>query len=126
MAQRGKGSRVVSTTTRRNPAAQNRPQENPFPHPDPNYPVQKVIMTRTLVSVETLAVKLPTGEWIAVELRPGNYATGRSRAEAEQAVRRRVANPANNEDTWDAAVVEARRSEPKRPFQLLRSSHPHR
>lgn len=115
-----RGGRAV-TKRRRNPVAQCQPESYPFPHLEPNFPVQRVIAGETLM--ETLAAKLPDGKWIAVELRPGAFATGSTKAAAEAAIRRKLKaqNPEGSldEDAIDREVIRKRRGEKSHPISRL-------
>jgi hypothetical protein len=63
---------------------------------------------------------LDDGSWIAVEMRPDNSGFGRTKAEAEESVRRRIGNPASeDEDTLDLAAIELHRREKMVPLERL-------
>jgi hypothetical protein len=71
--------------------------------------------------IKFLSVQLPDGTWIAVELRPGQYATGQTKAEAMKRFRRSASNPeaALSEDEMDLAAIELHRHEPTVPLDRL-------
>jgi len=70
-----------------------------------------------------VSAKLPNGRWIAVELRPGSYATGKTKAAAEAAIRRKTksAEVAGklDEDAIDRAIIRKRKREKLIPFETL-------
>jgi len=68
-----------------------------------------------------VTAKLPNGRWVAVKLRPGCYATGKTKAAAEAAIRRKtkVAETAVDEDAIDRAIIRRRKREKLIPFEKL-------
>jgi hypothetical protein len=91
------------------------------PHVDAQtHPIQKAILTKSNITVNTLCVQLDDGSWIAVAMRPDNSGFGRTRAEAEESVRRRMSNPAGeDEDAMDLAAIELHRREKMVPLESL-------
>jgi hypothetical protein len=84
------------------------------------YPIQKAILTKSDITVDTLCVQLEDGSWIAVEMRPGNSGFGRTRAEAEESVRRRMSHSAGeDEDAMDLAATELHKREEMVPLESL-------
>lgn len=71
--------------------------------------------------VPFISAQLPDGAWVAVQLLPGQYVTGKSRAEAEARIRRKAAKPraAMTEDEMDIAAIELHRHEPTMPLENL-------
>ena len=68
--------------------------------------------TTKMSSTKTLTSKLPDGRWIAVELRPGSFATGSTKAAAEAAIRRKMKaqeNAAVDEDAIDREIIRKRK-----------------
>jgi hypothetical protein len=103
---------------KRNPAAQ--VEDYPFPHMGPSYPIQKAILAKSSVAVNTLCVQLEDGSWIAVAMRPDNSGFGRTKAEAEESVRRRMSVPAGeDDDALDLAAIELHRHEKMVPLERL-------
>jgi hypothetical protein len=71
-----------------------------------------------------LSIQLPDGTWVAVELRPGQYATGKTQAQAEAAIRRQVENPAaTDDDAADLAAIELHRHERMIPFEQIQRKY---
>ena len=72
-------------------------------------------------TIPFLSGRLPNGTWVAVELPPGQYATGKTKAQAEAGIRRKAANPraAMDEDAMDLAAIELHRHEPTTPLETL-------
>jgi hypothetical protein len=74
----------------------------------------------------TVSAQLPDGKWIAVELRPGCYATAPTQAAAEAAIRRKLDGQlrAIDEDAIDREVIRRRRrNERLLPFEELKRKH---
>jgi hypothetical protein len=75
-------------------------------------------------TMDTLSTKLPSGKWIAVELRPGSYATGQTKAAAEAAIRRKIKarNPAPiDEDAMDREIIrKGKKNQKLYPFEAMK------
>jgi hypothetical protein len=78
---------------------------------------------RNGLPADMVTAKLPNGTWVAVEVRPGCYATGKTKAAAEAAIRRKtkfaevVAKV--DEDAIDRAIIRKRKREKLIPFEKL-------
>jgi hypothetical protein len=105
-------------TVRRNPAVLG--EDCPITHMDSKHAIKRVVLDKSNATVNTLCVQLDDGSWIAVELRPDNSGVGRTKAEAEESVRRRTGSPASDtEDALDLAAIERHRHENMIPLERL-------
>jgi hypothetical protein len=77
--------------------------------------------TKSQNPIPFLSLQLPNGTWVAVELLPGQYATGKTKAQAEAGIRRKAAKPkpVADEDALDLAAIELHRHEPTMPLETL-------
>ena len=103
----------------KNPVSQGGEDLYPFPHIDPDYPLQKVILPNN-IRVQTMCVPLSHGRWLAAQVQEGTAAVAETKERAEDAVRANVRRQNATHDFFESvSAAELARTQGVRPIRRV-------